>query len=131
MPYFDPTAEADQNLLPSSVRAHAELSNVSAQVESEIIGYYTDVDVYGDALRVRLLGYHATPASAKATLREQLRQTIAEVVGHRLTYYGAETNVKREKRGGREVEYAATGSTQWPAKWHRRLDKFSTVPVGC
>jgi len=44
--YFDPTSAADKLLLPPSMRSDAELSNVAALAEADVIGYYTQDPSY-------------------------------------------------------------------------------------
>jgi len=44
--YFDPASAGDRNLLPPGMRSDAELANVAALSEVDVIGYYTQDPAY-------------------------------------------------------------------------------------
>jgi len=124
--YFDSTDADDKALLHASIRAHAELANVAALVEEEVLRHYTLGDT-ASGREVYLQGYTADADAADAALRESLRRTVGEVTSHRLRHYDKEPGLVRESRGGRSKQWSAKGvDPNWPDGWTRRLVDFDT-----
>jgi len=148
--FFDTSAQADLDLLHSSVRNNAELDNVVDKVEWQIIDYfsqregtyrttYSDFYQYEDGndplneILVRLVGYDQdTPTNSLADLQEALRRTIAEVVSYVLRKYDRQSGVSSVQQGKRSISYmqAATDPNSWPDSWKSRLKNFDAkVPT--
>ena len=104
MAYFDPTASADLKLLHASVRQHDELETVAKQAESDVVRKSR----YG--------------ADETGEVREALRETIADVVSHRLRYYNEDDTLSMESRGSRTKSRAGGAlDKRWPDGWAWRL----------
>ena len=123
MPYFDPSLEADRDLLHESVRDHDYLKPVADKAEYDVFEWFTEAVGYL-TFEVRLWGYDADPNSANASLKEDARRTIAEVVSHRLRFYDVAEGVFKEKLEGYEYEAEGSVDRKWPDGWNRRLIKY-------
>lgn len=146
--YFDITSYADINLLHGDVRNHCELSNVAAQVESDVINRFrernrgagypypyfassvgTPYSTTDGKYIIWLDGYKEDADEADTRLKDALRRTIADVISHRLRYYEEENGVKRFSQGRVSIEYSGSGrDAEWPRQWSRRLTEFDLNP---
>lgn len=135
MPYFD--SSQDTALVYATVRTDDELENVAARAEADVIDRFTAKNDEDD-FEVFLDGYDEDPTladgydddrSAWTGLAAALRQTIANVISHRLRYYDVDATASLVVRGSRTVARAAgTLDPEWPKGWQRRLQKFDTRP---
>lgn len=144
--FFDTSAQADLDLLHSSIREHPELDNMVDKVEFEILQFYSQRendhwDNYWDFFKyekgaptsteilVRLVGYDQdTPTNSEADLQEALRRTIAEVASWALRNYSNSPGAHNVTLGR-----FSTGSgglsdlptvNDWPDNWNRFLKNF-------
>lgn len=112
MAYFDPSAEADRNLLHASVRGHDELETVAAAAERDVLAKagFDDKQV--------------------GNVAEALRLTIADVTSHRLRYYDEDDTLSSEQRGSRSQSRAQGAlDARWPDGWAWRLRKIDDTTV--
>lgn len=129
--YFNASDEADKLLISEEVRAHSDLYSVAAQVEMEVIEYFTSyctvsAPVTGAEVvekTVELRGYNADSALAEAGLKDALRRTIADVVSHRLQYYDTDETLTSVRRGSRAwTRENGAVNKDWPKnRWDWRL----------
>lgn len=159
--WFKPEAGADLDLIPASMWTHDDLRRVVQEVEDEIISHYTaagavrlrDSDGFTLAelyyyvennveYTVQLMGYHADPASASGYNADRtqwtgfckaFRQTIANVVVHRLKRMTDAPEVASERRGERSWTYRESWTEKnrderWPRYWNRLLMKYARKP---
>lgn len=143
--FFDPTKDADTDLLHSDVRDHTELSKVVDKVEWELINAFSQRDMQGlstvqaffhyesgvdpnDEIKVRLTGYDEdTPADSEDGLKEALRRTIAEIVSWVLRNYDyPQGGVQSKTQGKRSISYVRSipDWRQWPGGWDRHLKNY-------
>lgn len=142
--FFDTSAQADLNLLHSSIREHDELDNIVDKVEWEIIELFTqregqnrgtwqDFFEYengndpNNELKVRLVGYDSTtPTDSDADLKEALKRTIARVTSWVLRDYNNAQGVTSISQGQRSVSYAGSVPSwqEWPDDWDRLLHNY-------
>ena len=112
MAYFDPSAEADRNLLHASVRSHDELERVAAAAERDVLAKTG----FGD--------------EQVGDVAEALRLTIADVTSHRLRYYDEDDTLSSESRGSRSQSRAEGAlDAGWPDGWAWRLRKIDNSTV--
>lgn len=139
--FFDISAQADLNLLHSSIRDHQELDNVVDKVEYEILDFYKQrpsvplrlqtgrENLYStNDIQVRLIDYdNDTPANSEADLKEALKYTIAEVSSWVLRNYDNDQGgVQSIQQGKRSISYmgAAPSWDRWPDGWRHYLKNF-------
>jgi hypothetical protein len=148
--YFDSTQATDKNLLPPEFRSAADLANVAADVEKDVIGHYTehgrdtlfrasrDFSQPGEqvnenlSLWVRLRGYKADAAHADVDpdLRDALKRTIADVITWRLRQHNADPLMASESSDQRSKTWRDSAVYTFPRSWDRRLRNFDlTEPV--
>lgn len=124
--FFDTSAQADLNLLHSSIRSHSELDNVVDLVEWKLLDHYKQRKGLGVAnnadffryesgadpdneIQVRLVGYDQdTPSNSKADLQEQLKYTIAKAVSWVLRNYDVTQGATSIQQGKRSVDYGVS-----------------------
>lgn len=152
MSYFVSADAHDQSLLHSSIRAHADLPVVAAQVEVDVIAYFIEpgddgsatpapgelfsFEEHGEWFTVRLMGYHSDPVLASGYdadraqwtgLARALRQVIADVVSHRLRHYDDRSGVVSWRRSKRSESRSEALDTQWPEDWSRGLARYRRI----
>lgn len=130
--YFDSTDSDHTDLLHSSVRSHAELARISARVEQEVIDYYTQIAGY-QTYEVRLQGYAADADNVtNADFKRALRETIADVISHRLRNYDSLEGLTSESLG--DYSYTRSGDSRldpkWPGGWNWRLGNYDLRQAG-
>lgn len=149
MPYFDPDEAYDRSLLacPDDV-AIVKPNGLAARVEREVLRRFT---VRSSGSSVVLLSGHdeatysvdrdVTTADGFDADRAQwtglcqdLRETIADVIGHRLTYKDHTPKLKAESLGKISKTYDKPLDPLWPHGWDWRLKDYklasSTLPTG-
>jgi hypothetical protein len=117
----------DSALLLEDIRDEAERDNVVLQSENDIIRWFTRG--LGSSRVVALYGWDSdAPVNSEATLKQALKETIAEVASHRLRYYDEDPTIGRSVRGSR-TDDRKVGSLDplWPSGWERRLLDFETT----
>jgi len=140
----------DTALLHPSVRTHAELANIAAAAEYDVIQAYTyrvkgksfnsQVQIQPDGpyyyttedYVVYLDGFNpdADHANVSALLKEALQRTIADVISHRiLNINSAGGSILEEKRGRRTIKYADAKDLLYPEDWDSRLASFDLRPA--
>jgi hypothetical protein len=116
--YFDATVQADKDLLPFAARSNADLVKIAARVEKEVIAEYTDRAHYllytarGESLEgtpelinadlslyVYLRGYKVDAAAADASLKDALKNEIADVIAWRIKRNDVNTLTTSEADG--------------------------------
>jgi hypothetical protein len=141
--YFTSTEVNDLKLLPESMRgATAELANISAQAERDVIRTFTRRDsrysllgfptlavvVNSDlGLVVFLSGYteDADDADVDADLKQSLKETIAEVVAWRFMRRNKDLGITSESTDiGKTVSWSKKASSRFPPDFAWRLSNF-------
>lgn len=118
--YFDSTVQGDKNLLPPAARTNADLANVAARAEKDVINQYTDrahyivytaragtsegsPELINSALGiyVYLRGYKvdANDAAVNAGLKDALKNEIADVISWRIARRDVNTLTTSESDG--------------------------------
>lgn len=133
--YFNPADADDLKLLHSSVRTNAELANVAARVETDVIRYYSEYDSASTSYVVALRGYAADADQAEATFKAAMKQTIADLISFQLRSYSNEPGVKALTRGkrnwnfGQQAGMSAPTDQSYEPGWNYRLTIFDTREV--
>jgi hypothetical protein len=147
--YFDVGADAD--MVSPDVRSAQDLSIVAAQVEADVIRFYTKkepdaasgwrenfpegVEVNATlGLYVYLAGYDVDADAADMDLVTAMKATIADVTVWRLHQNKLGPNVlaKSDGLGGQNrkgKEFRTNANDKFPADWDWRLRPFSTRDV--
>lgn len=152
MAYFDSSEEYDLALLADSVQSNSRIDVEAADVEQELVNFYTDLltrrprgvdydEVYElsdgergvflrgyDADETEADGYDATRANWTG-FAAAMRRTIADIVSHRLINFDVDDTVVSEKRGARSVTRKRAVNKKWPNNWFSRLDFYDIRPV--
>jgi len=118
--YFDSTVAADKNLLPPAMRTNADLANVAARAEKDVISQYTarahyllftarQVSSEGTpelvnanlGLYVYLRGYKvdAADAATDAGLKDALKNEVADTIAWRIAQRDVNTLTQSEADG--------------------------------
>ena len=144
MAYFDATQAYDVNLLADAVKADTRLIPMAAAIERELVNRYTDLlknrplgadysNVFelSDGVRgVFLRGYDSDVTEADGYNASRslwtgfaatMRQTIADLVSHRIIHFDADPGVVSETRGARSVTRRGPVNKLWPVGWDSGL----------
>jgi hypothetical protein len=145
--FFDATNTAHTALIVRSVRTHTDLVTEAAKAERDVIAFYTmrqnPIESYttyfytsraypkGDGVFVCLTGFDPDADAVTDTdLVAELRQTIADVIGWRLSKYGESpllSSVSTAKGPAKAFhEYA---NAEFPPRdWNWRLSRWDIRP---
>lgn len=146
MPYFDVADDDHKALLPDSIRGGAELENVAADAEADVIAAFTDtcpsassldcvqlLDADGDGigLYVCLKGYTTDPAEAEQNLAAAMRRSIAEVIRWKWPQRNREPSLSAESTDmGKSRTFRSDSEVPIPASALRWLVPYdSRKPV--
>jgi hypothetical protein len=143
--YFD-AAGTDKLLLPPEFRLAADLANVAAVAERDVIGQYTDRAHYSwytarvsDSeggtpelvnaslgIYVFLRGYKADSALADVDLKAALKQEVVDVIVWRLRQHNADPLVASQSSGdGKSTTWRDNADRPFPngfGRWLRLFD---------
>ena len=144
--YFDSTVAADKNLLPPAARTNADLTNVAARAEKDVIGQYTNRAHYllftarqasseGTpelvnatlSIYVYLRGYKvdAADAATDAGLKDALKNEIADTIAWRIAQRDVNTLTTSEADGsGKSVQLRPDANALFPPGFGRWLRAF-------
>lgn len=154
MPFFNANPESsDLQLLPKAVRSDEDLSVIAADCEADIIAAFTAELQGANALRedlasvalvptgayaldvtngvyVFLRGYHPTPESCAALLREALRREIASLIPFRREQWRTAklTQTESAQDGTKVVSYRDDKNRQFPESFGRFLRPYDIRP---
>lgn len=144
--YFD--AAADTARLRPENRAYADLANLAADVEKDVIEAFTvhsedlsytaqaqawlstpvgeQVTASTNQLYVALRGYKADAADAAvdADLKDALKRTVAEVIDWRIALRTREQAIASTGAAGVSRAYLAESRDLFPRSWRRHLYRF-------
>ena len=117
----------DSALLHSDARDHAERDAVIEQAEADVIRWFSRGT--GSSRVIALEGYdEETPLNSETTLKQMIKETVAEIASHRLRYYDADPSHTLSVRGSRTFgRKAGSIDPLWPSGWERRLIDYETI----
>jgi hypothetical protein len=141
--YFDPTNAADLKLLRSAFRDVAEILEIAAGAEADVIRMYTGrlypwsagkvmvgppTSIGGNPERfVYLWGYTVDSAAASADFLDALKRTVAHVVDWRIG-----VSKRDPSMGAGQTKtirsLAGDANTEFPRGWNWRLHEYDVRP---